>query len=60
VVQGSELWTAGWIFGEHNWQHAGLYSRSDEYGSKYIIHALGGGVTVQETPSYFLFKISNK
>jgi len=28
IVQGSEWWTAGWIFGEDSWQHAGLYSRS--------------------------------
>jgi len=43
-------------FGESYWQHAGVYSSSDNFGSKSIIHALGLGVTVQETPASLFLK----
>lgn len=58
-AQNSAWWT--WIavpFFQYSWQHAGLYSGSDSYGSKSIIHALGYGFTVQETPASFFLKYS--
>jgi len=35
------------------WSHAGLFSGEDEYGSKSIIHAVGSGHSVVETPASF-------
>ena len=41
-------------FGELVWQHAGVYSNSDNYGSKQIIHAIKH--TAQETPASIFLK----